>query len=117
VPDERRDDSNTFSPPPFTPYRERASGKALAFVGTNATDEPITSGWSVIQADHLVSAVRHLYYDNFGLFQAASTTDRVGAESDETDYAVAIRDRAARAIPFSTRRPSSCEPVSNCAPG
>src|SRR5258708_12416389 len=24
------------SPPPFTPYRERASGKALAFIGTNA---------------------------------------------------------------------------------
>jgi len=33
------------SSPPFTTYRERASGKALAFVGTNPTDESITSGF------------------------------------------------------------------------
>src|SRR5260370_11110899 len=31
------------SPPPFTPHRERASGKALAFVGTKPTDESLTS--------------------------------------------------------------------------
>jgi len=42
--------------------------------------------------------------------------DRFGTESDWRDHAMAKRHRAARAIPLRTRRPSSCEPVSNCAP-
>jgi hypothetical protein len=37
------------SPPPFTPHRERASGKALAFVGTNSTDESIVSDLPVVR--------------------------------------------------------------------
>jgi hypothetical protein len=32
------------SPPPFTPHRERASGKALAFIGSNLQTGSITSG-------------------------------------------------------------------------